>query len=476
MHGRLEAVAINRGEVSGGWEDADATDDPARFGERVKEAVTRTGYRGSTVNLLLAHPRLTHQLIETPPAKGAALRAVVQRQVERLKGFEGPPAWSYQPALPTKNSHGVLVHLFPRNLLELLVTSVQRAGLHLVSVTPCTAVLHAQIMRLPLRADEVALLVADTAGLTTMVVGRHDGQLLLARSLDATRKDGTGGLAIDLSRTLLFVSQQFGTSVGSVWLFGPGMPERVAELQAQLQVPVKLSAEAKTPHYWAEEAARLPLENTPNLVSTEQRKAPQRKVLLRMTVLIALFLVAAAVGTAVFCEVMVRSEQATIRELEQRMIGLRTQHEDLQRSHRQMQQRNQFAAEVLDARLAPVPFWFLGYLSEAVPPGLIVTNLVVQRGDAHWNLHLAGTRETGEPTATPDTSANPVEFLAERLRSGPFHVALGTGADSSASPPQPGTQSAVESIATWAARLSQAPAATPATPATDAFVLEGIMQ
>jgi hypothetical protein len=476
MHGRLEAVAINRGEVSGTWESTDATDDPAKFGELVKEAVTRTGYRGSTVNLLLAHPRLTHQLIETPPAKGAALKAVVQRQVERLKGFEGPPAWSYQPALPTKNSHGVLVHLFPRNLLELLVTHVQRAGLHLVSVTPCTAVLHAQIARLPLRADEVALLAADTASLTTIVVGRQDGQLLLARSLDTARKDGTGGLAIDLSRTLLFVSQQFGSSVGSVWLFGPGMPERLPELQPQLQVPVKLSEEARTPHYWAEEAARLPLENTPNLVSTEQRKAPQRKVLLRMTVLIALLLLATAVGTALFCEVLARSERATIRELEQRMAGLRAQHEELQRSHAQMQRRNQLAAEVLDARLAPVPFWFLGYLSEAVPPGLIVTNLVVQRSDTHWNLHLAGTRETTAPAAAPDSGANPLESLAERLRSGPFHVALGAGGGSGAPPPDHRPKSAVESIATWAARLSQAPAAAPTTPLSAEFALEGIMQ
>lgn len=476
MHGRIEAVAVQRGEPTGTWEKSGVGDDPAQFGEWVKEAAARTGYRGGTVTLLLAHPRLTHQLIEVPPARGSALRGLVERQVEKSKVFEGAPAWAYQPALPTKNSQSVLVHLFPRDLLDRLVSETQRAGLHLVGVTPSTAVLHAQIGRLPLKQDEVALVAGDAGGMTSVVVGRADGQLLMARSLDGTRTRDKGGVAVDMSRTLLFVSQQFGVNVAGVWWFGPGTSERLAELNGQLPVAVQASPEEHRPVYWAEESARLGPAQSPNLISAEVRRAPQQRAALRVTALVALLLAAGALATAAFCEVLVRTERAAMRDLELRQAQLQSQHRELQRTHQKLERRSQWAQAVLDGRPAPVPVWFLAYLSEAVPTELVVTNLHLRQEGARWQLQLAGGMPSATNAAQAMIAGERIAEMTERLRSGPFQVSLTAGAPDPVEASEPARpKSAIEMIAVWAAR--PAPGATgPTAPPGAQFNLQGVLQ
>lgn len=475
VHGDFEAVAINRGEVTGRWEKPATSDDTIRFAELLKEACAQTGYRGSTVQLLLAHPRLTHQLIETPPAKAAALRALVQRQVERLKGFEGAPAWAFQPALPTKSSNGVLAHLLPKNLLDQLVAGAERVGLHLVSVVPVTAVLHAQLSNLPLQPEEIALLAADTAGITTVIVGRHDGHLLLARSLDAGKSHDPNALVVDLNRTLLFASQQLGTAVGSVWLFGPSTQERLAALEGKVQVRLQPSTETRTPFYWAEEAARLTSDQAPNLITTEQRNAPQRRVLLRLAIASAVIVFLAAAATVVFCEILSRRERAQMEEIAQRLDGLKTRHEALQRARRKIDAETLFARTVLDDRPAPIPVWFLAYLSEALPAELQLTNFHVRHTGAGWEVQLAGSSTI---TNTPVSEPLPREAraFAEALHTGPFHVEwkASSEGEQGSTPSRP--KSAVETIASWASRLAAQPQNASLPGSQGHFSLEGTMQ
>ncbi len=475
LPGRIEAVAITRGEASGHWEKVASSDDTSAFGELLLEAVGGTGFRGSTVHLLLAHPRLTHQLVETPPARGAALQALVRRQVERLKGFEGSPAWSYQPALPTKNSHGVLVHLFPWNLLGHLIQGAQRAGLHLVSVVPFTAVLHAQVGRLPLKRDDVALVLAGTGAMVTMVVARQDGGMLLARSVDAARAKGADGLSVELNRTLIFVAQQFGTNVGSLWLCGVDAAAHLAELRGNVQVPVQIGPEEYRPFYWSEEAARLSLEQEPNLISSEQRRAPQRQVLLRITVVSTLLLVIAAIAATAFFQVMARREQGNIRELQHRLAALQNQHQDLQRVHERVERQELLSRTVVDDRPIPVPVWFLAYLSEVTPPELCITNLSVARNDSHWEVRMEGVLPVTNSLSAA-AIARPVNQLAERLHGGPFHFEVGTASD----PGVPGAAArkatAFDTIANWAARLAANRSEPAAPPPDNHFVLQGITQ
>src|SRR5262249_38537224 len=152
-------------------------------------------------------------------------------------------------------------------------------NLHLVSILPPSAVLHHQLTQLPIEKEEVALLAAETGGSTTLVIGRSDGQLLLARTLPGTWNDDTDRLALDLNRTILYSNQQYATMpVKGVWLFGAGAAEQCPAMQRQIQFPVSVSPVDSGPFYWPGESPKLSGESSPNFVSPELQKAPQRRV------------------------------------------------------------------------------------------------------------------------------------------------------------------------------------------------------
>src|SRR5258708_36925913 len=94
LNGQFKAVAIHRGAPEGTWENPAQAEAGAVFEVLLRQAVEKTGFRGQTVSLLLAHPRLVQQDVDVPPVKGAALNKILQRQAQQQKKFPGEPAWA----------------------------------------------------------------------------------------------------------------------------------------------------------------------------------------------------------------------------------------------------------------------------------------------------------------------------------------------------------------------------------------------
>src|ERR1041385_1745515 len=170
---QVKALAVQNGVVQKTWERPGIAEDLSNFVQVLKEAVAATSYDGSDVAIVLSHPRLTHQLVETPPLRGWNLKNFLDRQARQLKTFTSDPVMSYQPALPTKNAKAVLLHLFPKPFLDQMVQGCEQAGLRLSKVFPATAVLNHQLKELPVGADDVVLVAAETGGNTTVIVGAH---------------------------------------------------------------------------------------------------------------------------------------------------------------------------------------------------------------------------------------------------------------------------------------------------------------
>lgn len=469
FQGHVEAVAVHRGEVSGKWIFPGAIDDLDRFGEVVREAATRTQYQGSTVSVVLGHPKMAHQLLETPPARGHALASLIEGQISRLKVFEGGAAWSYEPIDSGRNQQLSLVHLFPRTLLDALIRSTERAGLHLVALLPATAVLRGQLARIPGDEKETVLLLAETGELLTVLVGRRTGEILLVRSLDRGPDLTPDRLGVDVNRTQMFVNQQFGAAVGSVWLFGEENPERLAGLQRQLQVPVRQCPTQPEPLFWAEEAARLPAERNLNLVTSEQRKAPQRKTILRVTTVITLALALCAAATLTILQRLNRRELAAIQTLNREIARLQVEHQESQRVHAELTDREGLATALLDGRLEPVPAWFLAYLGELVTPEVRLTDVQVRRDGTLWHVRLEGIPQASTTNAVAQRAfTNSIATLSTRLRTGPFRVAL---ASSTNAPATVAASGAAANVASWVSRRAAA-----AGPTREQFVLEGWMK
>src|SRR5688572_25595668 len=120
LNGQLNAAAFNRGKVAGQWVSSEPVSDFNGFATTLARIVEETHFTGNQVSLVLAHPRLTQQLVETPPIKGWNLSAFLERRVKQFKSLAADAAWSYQPTLPTKNAQAVLLHLTAKSFVDQL--------------------------------------------------------------------------------------------------------------------------------------------------------------------------------------------------------------------------------------------------------------------------------------------------------------------------------------------------------------------
>jgi len=424
LNGQFKAVAVDRGTIQGTWERPGEIDDASQFETLIREAVSRTNYQGQKVSLVLAHQRLVQQLVDVPPVKSQMVRKIIQRQAEQQKLFPGEAAWACQTSLSSKGTQRVILHLFPKLLLDQLVQGCQRNSLDLISVVPVSAVLHHQLMQLPLEEKEAVVLAAETGGSTTVVVGRKDGQLLLVRTLSNTWNGSVEKLAVDLNRTILFLNQQTSVTIDEgVWLFGAGAQERAQALQGQMQLPVSVSPVEYQPAYWATDALKLRPGRSPNFLSPELQKAPQRRIYARVVGAGAVLLVLVAIAASVFSLSQTRQEIVNLNHLRQTATQLQARHQQLQQRNADLSRQQQLVNLVVERRPLSVPVWFLGYLGEVVPPELAVTNLHIKREDNSWKLQMATAWQGTAGQASPSEATNAVARLRAQLSTGPFHLA-----------------------------------------------------
>jgi hypothetical protein len=474
LNSQFKATAVHRGVVEGEWESPEILKGPAQLGPLLREAVRRTGYRGSSVTLLLAHPRLVQQVVDLPPVSGAMRRKLLQRQAQQQKLFPGEAAWAYQSSASGKTEQRVVLQLLPRVLLDECIQACQQSELHLTAVVPVSAVLQRQLQQLPLAKGEIGVVAAETGGSTTVVIGHADGRLILARTLPGTWNDGAERLALDINRTILFVSQQQGLVLKrGIYVFGVGAEEQLDTLRRTLQVPVELSPAADGPFYWPVEALRLRPATIPNFISPELQKAPQRQAFAKIVAAATIFAMLASSSMFVYAYFQAKQQETYIKFLSARLSKLQVEHAALTQRNNELTSKEEVVRLVVDERFLPVPVWFLGYLSEAVPSDLVVTNLQIQRQDQAWKVKLAGVLQQPPKEPTGATLADAVAQLRLGLEDGPFRLRLAEeqknkSAVTRAPAGLPGVGPS------WLAGLSGKPSTPPPVP--DFFVLEGVMR
>lgn len=425
IFGRFEAVAITRGSVTGSWTAPDPVKDPGQFGAAVKKAVAETGYHGSTLHLVLAHPKLSATHISTPAARGSSLEKLLEREAEKEKTFEGPAAWCYQPTPTSKSGSGVLLHLFPAQLLEQLTRAAQRsAGLSLVAAVPASAVLHGQILGLQVPLTDAIMVLANTGENSLMLVAQREGPVLLARSVPATWEKSLPSLFADLNRTVLYVNEQFGIEVAAIFLFGPGAVEHQAALQAPFEIPVRPSMAEDAPGYWATEVLRVPSALAPNLVSAEQQRAPQRRALLKVVAALALLLMFGALAVFGWSQLYLNNLRKEIEQLERQRTRLRASHRELSGSFAELLGKRALRAEVIEGRVDPLPVWTLAYMSEVVPRELQLDHFNMRRDGDLWRLSLEGHLLPTTNTAPDLLLASLVSTLTNRLSQPPLNMVV----------------------------------------------------
>jgi hypothetical protein len=425
LNNQFVARSIHRGRVEGTWEMAFAPDVEPDFAELLREAVAKTRYHGTTVSLLLTNTKLAQQLVEVPPVTGGDLIKVVQREAQQQQFFHGDAAWTFQTSLTVKDIKRVILHLLPKALLDQFIQAGRQNGLDLVSLVPVSAVLHQQLTLLPLNKGDVALLAAETGGCTTVVVGRADGQLLLVRTLLGNWNENAERLALDLKRTMSFITQQYDLNINTgVWMFGPGAEQQAPLLQRYLEHPVVVSPVDFQPDYWAIEATKLRPATTPNFIALELQKAPQRRRFALVAVAGTVVILLASIAAAVLLHLAAQQEAASDTVLRKHVRELQTERQDLVQRNSVIDGQQRLIKRLAEDRHPPVPAWLLTYLSEAIPTDLVVTSLHIKWDVDAWDLHLAGKLQVSAKPPTATALPTAVGLLADRLANGPFHLLI----------------------------------------------------
>ena len=425
INGRFKVVALHKGTVTGQWECPQLVGVADDLKPILLEAVQQTHYTGFLAALVLAHPQLALQLVEAPPVEGRDLAAFLERRAQQVKPFDEPAAWSYQGALPTKSAHGILLYTFPQTILQDLVRSCREINLHLVKLFPTTALLQSQLAHLPLKPGETTLLAAETEGSTALLIGRKSGEIFLGRFLGATWQTDLEHTIAEVKRTTLFTKQRFNTNVDGIWLLGHGAQDHVAYLQRTLDLPVQVCPEPVGPFFWIQEALALPPAASANLITKEMQKAPQRRILFRVTSALVALLMACCVAVTAYVETLLqkRTRERVRLEPKRQELLLEKQQLNLLQADRA---RQQVFTDFLDKTIPPVAGWFLGYLAN-LPEKLVVTDFRLGRLEPQeglWQLRLAGLVQPAEGQPVQTAMTENLEVLESRLQSGPYHLTI----------------------------------------------------
>lgn len=424
INGAFSAVVVQRGQRLGAWSSPIPIPDIGGLTQAFKTALSELRFTGSHVSLVLAHSKLTQRFVEVPVGANAAAERVLQRQIEQGKPFEGAARWVVQATLPTKTAGGAMVHLLPHSFLDELATAAQKAGLHLGVVVPASEAVRQLSQSVSGPREDIHLFAAALPASTLLVLTNGAGEPLLVRSAGENWSQDLSRVATDINRTMLFVQQQFDRPVAQIWLQGTDAPAVASRMEEAVKIAVRPVSAEMDAYFWAGSALQFPGRHPLNLVTREQKEATSRRVVFRFSVVMAAALLLSAVGLSGYVHHLYRLGREQLVALRKEEGELKARHAELQKRHDAVQSRESFLNAVGENRQRPVPTWFLGYLSEALPPELWVTNLVTRRHGATWQIQLAGQLQPallqrGESNALPAWSR-----LTNTLATGPFHLKL----------------------------------------------------
>jgi hypothetical protein len=426
LNGQLRAVAYVRGKEPRVFEASLEPTQLEGLPELLRQVVAQTGFPGREVSLGLAHPRLLQLQVEAPPAKGALLTAYLKAQVERLKSFEESAVWAVQGIARTQGGQGLLLHVLPQSLLEQLTGACAAAGLRLVALVPVLGIMQAQLGKLSPTPQALVMATADFDGLTPVLLGRTDGSLLVARTINSSWSLQPERLLTELERTLLFAGQQLEGTVAGVWTLGGEPPEALQRLAAGLNLRAEAYPPASEPHFWARQVAQWPSTQAPNLISKAQLAEPKRRAWLRLSTISAGLLALNSVLVAMHFQSVIKEEQQTIAQLQTSTLNLQGTQKELQRLQETMERYRLSIKALRDQRLPSIAAWFLVYLEDICPVQLQLTGASISQEGAAWRFRIQGQLAAGPDGAQPSSELLQHSFaqFTARLSNGPLHAQI----------------------------------------------------
>ncbi len=420
FHGHFKVVHFLRGVVKGVYlHPAPVTtlDDIAAALDR---AIVATGFTGKLVTFLYEGEEIEHSFVTTPPMETKDLRLFLGRKAEQEKQFEGRAAFSYTLTASPKGGHIVLLTLSPRTFVDGLTEICRVRGLFIQKLIPASAVMGHLMSQLGYAADNVIGLVAEVGGRLSLLVGKGNGALMFDRHFNYNWRIDKDAERIgrEIERSLLFAKQQFGQSPEAVIFIGDYGDSFEERMKSLITLPIVIGEHQTYEHYWLTEARQIRRTHASNLIPANVRFESTRHATTKVvTVMVALFWIG-AIGAAGLVEALIAKSESDAKRQGGEVARLQEEKAHWLDARAELERRKRVVDRIASPP-PPAPAWFLGYLGDAVPEGIALSDVAITRQDDRWNVTLNGI-----VLLPPHEVAPALASLEKGLVEGPYRLAV----------------------------------------------------
>lgn len=419
FQGWIRALKIDGSGNEKTWSAKDKVNSIEEIREVLKEVVHATDSSGCYASIVLNHDLLRHKTIEVPPMSSKDIKIYLTRKVNQLKEFDEEAAFSYTRT-STKEKARVSINYIPLSFLNELKQACTDAGVFLMQITPFLRVRQKQFQELSIDNNEAAIIIVKMYDKVSLLIGKNDGSIFSDRRLKADMKNDEDieRVAKEVKRSILYNKQQFGERVVLAKI-SEHFSENVFQcFNKNLNIQVDWLPPKPRRFYWNSELLKISFSDKANLLLEKSRNEIMvGKYSGPAVVLVLVFLVGTILSSAVI-EYLLYKERKLLAENKPQLIELRNSKKLLQERKAKLDQFRYKVKVINEERLPPVPGWFLGYLCNKVPDGLILTKAqVLYKENRTWDVLIEGITENGNRTMT-----NKLRLLCSNLQNGPFKI------------------------------------------------------
>jgi len=422
FQGWIRAYRTDRSGKEIGWSaDKKAnTDDEMRA--VLKEAVAKTRSKGLYASILLDDILLRNTTFDIPLMGRRDLNKYIQRKVDHMKEFDHDALVSYTQYTIKKRLF-VSVFFLPKLFAQLLIKTCGQAGVYLVQIMPLAAARSAQFKALPIKDDEMAAFVINMYDKVSLIVGKTNGAVLSGRSIkaDLEEDDDVNRIIKEIRRSILYSKQHYGENVSLIKVsdrFDEIVLDRISE---DLKVTAEFLPQSKR-FYWVVELLKIPFKDLTNLISRKMQRRVRIRKYTRFTASIVIVLWLAALIAVITVEYLLYKEGLPLAAVKEKVEAIEQELDQWEKRHHRVDTYKRSWDMMKAGGPRPVPAYFIGYLGNILPDGLILKKTSVKSADNGWEVALEGISTNGHSKTALELRA-----FSNSLRNGPFHLRLDKG-------------------------------------------------
>lgn len=418
LRGTLHIGVRRQRKTLGLWSSPEPVRTVEEFATALDAALAEVKFEGTDTFLVYEGEQFVHQAEAAPSFSAGATKAYLHSRVARYAKEHGPVLWVAQATIGPKAERAFLLHFMPQAFYNELRRVFLPRRLDLTRILPMVVPLQREMNGFPISRGTPALVAAEVAGATLILVAQAGGPLLFTRTILASLEEAPERVAVEINRSLLYAKQQFAVSVDHIWLVtrtGRATEEVTAKCGAGKMVMVLPTQ----PDEWVVNASRVARTQPVNLIAGYiQRK--RHIQFLRLGLMAIGWLVMANLAQHLWnAETLWHDEKQRLEALQAREPELVAERDRLLVRNQTVLRERALRQQIEQAVLPPVPAKLLAYVASVLPADAHLTEFAVKRNeaDATWTFQCEGLIAGDEESAREAISA-----VQRQLAKGPLRI------------------------------------------------------